>query len=121
MNEQTTTTNTPRPGDIPGSRDRGVSKINTDHLPNVSSDIFKLLTERGKTHGNFTEHARITQNLKAMMMGEPTYMSLTAPMRESLEMIAHKIGRILAGDPDLRDHWDDIAGYAKLVAERCSK
>lgn len=121
MNEQTITTNTPRLGDGIGSRDRGVSKINTDHLPNVSGDIFKLLTERGKTHGDYTEHARISQNLKAMMMGEPSYMILTAPMRESLEMIAHKIGRILAGNPDFRDHWDDIAGYAKLVADRCSK
>jgi hypothetical protein len=33
-------------------------------------------------------------------------------------MIAHKIGRILNGDPDYIDSWDDIAGYAKLVADR---
>jgi hypothetical protein len=37
---------------------------------------------------------------------------------EALEMIAHKIGRILSGDPNHQDHWDDIAGYAKLVSER---
>jgi hypothetical protein len=35
-----------------------------------------------------------------------------------LEMIAHKIGRVLAGDPNHADHWDDIAGYARLVARR---
>jgi hypothetical protein len=34
---------------------------------------------------------------------------------EALEMIAHKIGRIIAGDPDFDDHWDDIAGYAKIA------
>lgn len=34
-------------------------------------------------------------------------------------MIAHKIGRILNGDPNYRDSWDDIAGYAKLAADRC--
>jgi hypothetical protein len=33
-------------------------------------------------------------------------------------MIAHKIGRIINGDPDYIDSWDDIAGYAKLVADR---
>ena len=33
-------------------------------------------------------------------------------------MIACKIARILSGDPNWRDHWDDIAGYATLVAER---
>jgi len=80
-----------------------------------------LIIERGKTHGDFTDHARITQNIKSMMYGETSYMSLTAPARESLEMIAHKIGRILAGDPNFRDHWADIAGYATLVADRCTK
>lgn len=39
-------------------------------------------------------------------------------MREALEMIAHKIGRILAGDPAYDDSWVDIAGYATRVAER---
>jgi hypothetical protein len=36
-------------------------------------------------------------------------------------MIAHKIGRIIAGDPDFRDHWDDLAGYATLIAQKCTK
>ena len=37
---------------------------------------------------------------------------------ECLEMIAHKIGRILNGDPNYGDSWRDIAGYATLVADR---
>jgi hypothetical protein len=32
-------------------------------------------------------------------------------------MIQHKIGRILNGDPDYVDNWDDIAGYSQLVAK----
>jgi hypothetical protein len=32
-------------------------------------------------------------------------------------MIAHKIGRIVNGDPDHVDSWVDIAGYAQLVAD----
>ena len=47
------------------------------------------------------------------------WAKLTDPQKEALEMIAHKIGRILAGRPAFRDQWDDIAGYAKLVAYRC--
>ena len=31
-----------------------------------------------------------------------------------------EIARILEGDPSHKDHWDDIAGYAKLIAERSS-
>ena len=33
---------------------------------------------------------------------------------EALEMIAHKIARILSGDADYADNWVDIAGYAQL-------
>jgi len=44
-----------------------------------------------------------------------SYLSPT--QREALDMTAHKIGRILAGDPDHKDHWDDIAGYTTLVAK----
>jgi hypothetical protein len=37
---------------------------------------------------------------------------------EALEMIVHKMGRIVNGNPDEVDHWVDIAGYATLVADR---
>lgn len=84
-------------------------------------DLGALLIERGRRHGEFRDHARITQNLKAMMIdpgGSSKWQMLSAIQREALEMIQHKIGRILAGDPDYADHWDDIAGYARLVADR---
>ena len=41
--------------------------------------------------------------------------ALTARQAEALEMIAHKIARILNGNPNYADHWADIAGYATLV------
>lgn len=81
-------------------------------------NVDELLTKRGQVHGDFTDHARITQNLKNVMAFEPSYRDLTDVARESLEMIQHKIGRILAGDPNHQDHWDDIAGYARLVSQR---
>lgn len=77
-----------------------------------------LLDERGKQHGDFTDHASVTQELKEVMWHDPHYEKLTAVQREALEMIAHKIGRILAGNHNHKDHWDDIAGYARLVAQR---
>lgn len=33
----------------------------------------------------------------------------------------HKVGRILNGNPDLEDSWADIAGYARLAADRVRK
>ena len=37
---------------------------------------------------------------------------------EALEMIVHKMARIVNGNPDNADSWLDIAGYAMLVADR---
>lgn len=80
-----------------------------------------LVTERKTTHGAFEDHARVTQKFKAVLFdelnrridrGQP---GLTPMQYESLEMILHKIGRIVAGDAAFEDHWNDIAGYAHIA------
>jgi hypothetical protein len=35
--------------------------------------------------------------------------------REMVDMILHKIARMVCGDPDHPDHLDDIIGYAERV------
>ena len=87
------------------------------------TDLDQILTERRAAHGDFSEHARITQNLKAMAANGVNWREsrLTSVQREAIEMILHKVGRIVAGDPNHRDHWDDIAGYARLAADRTSQ
>lgn len=83
-------------------------------------DIDATLAERGSRYGNFSTHARVTQKIKVAMADSPNALNeLLAPDQyEALEMIAHKIGRILCGDPNYHDSWHDIVGYAKLVADR---
>lgn len=76
----------------------------------------EILAARGKTHGKFEDHARVTQFLKALHRSHQM-RELTNTQREALEMIFHKIGRIASGDPNVADHWADIAGYARLVAD----
>ena len=83
-----------------------------------TSAIDTTLAERGNRYGKFTGHAEITQALKDTMKAAPKWGNLTADQREALEMIAHKIGRILNGDANYHDSWHDIVGYAKLVADR---
>jgi uncharacterized protein DUF6378 len=86
------------------------------------SELQNILAERRKQHGDFSEHAAYTQSIKAVInevvhrRGARKHTEFTCMQREALDMIAHKIGRILAGDPNHIDHWDDIAGYATLVA-----
>ena len=73
------------------------------------------LEERGARYGKFSGHAGITQNLKHVMRLHFGWGNLNSSQQEALEMIAHKIGRILNGDPSYADSWHDIAGYATLV------
>lgn len=77
-----------------------------------------MLAERGLRYGTFLKRAIIAQRLKAVMADTPNWIALNDDMAESLEMIAHKISRILGGDPTYADSWVDIAGYAQLVADR---
>jgi hypothetical protein len=77
-----------------------------------------ILADRCKTHGLFCSHAAIAQDLKAVMHKTPNWGSLPQDAQESLEMIVHKIARILNGDPLHADHWVDIAGYSTLIAQQ---
>jgi hypothetical protein len=81
-------------------------------------DLGSVLAVRRTTHGEYSEHARIAQRLKTIMRNTANYPSMNEYEAETLDMIAHKIGRILAGDPHYHDHWLDIAGYASLTANR---
>lgn len=87
----------------------------------MSSNIQDTLVERGNRYGDFDIHANITQQIKLAMVNTPNWDVLPPPMKESLDMIAHKIGRILNGDPYYDDSWVDIAGYATLVANSLQK
>lgn len=84
------------------------------------TDINTTLNDRGSRYGTFVGHAEVTQDLKRCMAHHlaKRNKTLTDDQWESLEMIAHKIGRIINGDPDYADHWHDIAGYATLVDKR---
>lgn len=83
----------------------------------MPNSIESTLSERGNRYGSFAEHARITQNIKRAMQDSPNWETLSDDKKESLEMLAHKIGRILNGDPEYKDSWHDIVGYAMLVDE----
>lgn len=78
--------------------------------------VEKILSERKNTHGSYAETAHISQRLKTIVGTSKNANSLSPDQLETLEMICHKMARILAGDPEFADHWDDIAGYATLSA-----
>lgn len=56
-------------------------------------DINETLDQRQKTHGIFTDHAKISQKLKAIISVQYNYGGLKDDQKEALEMIMHKVAR----------------------------
>lgn len=83
-------------------------------------NITETLTERGNKYGPFIGHAGVSQQLKSIIKLHLDNRGkiLDDDQQEALDMICHKIARIINGDPDYADSWVDIAGYAKLVSDR---
>lgn len=103
--------------DLPKNKLRASTAIpfaKADPPPTVED----LLDTREATHGDYRETAAHAQALKFVMHEAPGWKKLSAVQAESLHLIATKIARILSGDPNQKDHWDDLAGYARLVSER---
>ena len=90
--------------------------------PDVESEargvVEDTLTERGKNYGDFTENADYAQRIKLVFRSSPQWEHTESYIRESLDLIASKIARLLSGDPYHVDGWHDIQGYAKLVEQR---
>ena len=75
----------------------------------------QLLEDRKVDYGNFDELALISQELKSVFKKHSIKSPLPAYQEEALEMIMHKIARLLNGNKYKIDTWQDIAGYATLV------
>jgi len=82
--------------------------------------ITQTLEERGQRYGRFVGHAFVAQELKHVISASliDRDKELAPDQKEALDMICHKIARIINGDENYADSWVDIAGYAKLVADR---
>jgi hypothetical protein len=83
-------------------------------------EVDATLDARALDYGKFIEGAEVMQMLKRVVQNALNNRDkvLAHDQAEAMDMIIHKIGRIVNGNPDVVDHWLDIAGYAKLVADR---
>ena len=82
-------------------------------------NIDETLSERQKTHGDFENHAEISTALKSICHTSRNWNDLPPVYKEGLDMIMHKVARIVSGNPLHRDHVIDIQGYAKLMEKYC--
>lgn len=83
-------------------------------------NVNTTLDERGNQYGSFMEGANIAIRLKGIMHNAIARNDahLFPDQILALDMIAVKLSRIVNGNAAHRDSWLDIAGYAKLVADR---
>lgn len=80
--------------------------------------INDTLNERHNSYGSFKEVAACSRSIKATFAMSNNYTHrISSSQKESLDMIASKLARILTGDPNHVDSWHDIAGYATLIAD----
>lgn len=77
-----------------------------------------IIADRQNTHGDYAKMAETTcrfieASIDARPEGYPPAQLI------AINMIFVKLARIICGDLNHRDHWDDIAGYATLASRAC--
>ena len=83
--------------------------------------VHSILAQRGVRYGNFTDQTEHCLTIKGTifgLMGIEKVQTLKSDQIEAISNIANKLARITNGDPHYHDSWQDIAGYAQLVADR---
>ena len=81
-------------------------------------------SDKGSDDANKTQQRLILLNKKWGDLCDKAsnrQKELEDDQREALDIIFHKIGRIINGDPDYADSWHDIACYAQLVGDRLNQ
>lgn len=81
------------------------------------TDINTIIAEREKTHGSYLDNATITWTIMDALRSGVSWDKLHPAQKETLHMIAHKMHRVVNGNPFTYDHWVDIEGYAHLIVQ----
>jgi hypothetical protein len=84
------------------------------------SQVNKVLEERGSRYGEFHDLAIISQTIKDMYYLNQNE-NVTPAMDEAMEMIIHKLARIINGDQRYRDNFIDIQGYCQLYLDELNR
>jgi len=71
-----------------------------------------VVPDRDHQHGGMEAVGYVAQGIKRAMRLSRNWDRLSPGRQEALDMVAHKIARVLSGaDPHDPQHWEDLAGY----------
>ena len=76
--------------------------------------IKETLSQRQEQYGSFEDVAMFTEQMVDVMR-KGYYEKLAYNQKMALYMICSKMARIVNGNPNHKDSWHDIAGYATLI------
>ena len=91
-----------------------------DLMPDEDDDtpsVDDILDERGDRYGTFESNAKTCQLLKNVLHAQDGWYRLSYVQREAVEMIMHKISRLVNGDGTYLDTVVDISGYNQLMLD----
>lgn len=77
------------------------------------TDVHEILDERQNQYGSFENVALYTELVNKVLSNNTE--NRTDAMNMAIYMIASKLARIASGNPNHKDSWVDIAGYAQLI------
>jgi len=82
-----------------------------------------ILEERGNRYGEFDDLAEISQALKDTwyMKANLNFKEPTDAMNEAMEMVLHKLSRMINGDRYYEDNIIDIQNYLELYRQEVIK
>ena len=89
-----------------------------EKIQEENTAIRGILNQREKNYGDYSDVSDTSQRIKNVLRQNPGWDEMYQFQRESLDMIANKIARIVNGNNDYADSWIDIVGYAQLVVDR---
>lgn len=87
----------------------------------MTDKINGVVSERDSRHGGFDKVSRVSQDLKRVMVSSPNWCHLSDVHKEGLEMVVHKIARVLCGDENYEDNYVDISGYSSVILKYIKK
>jgi len=85
-----------------------------DKKPDTTQELLEV---REGTHGSFKVNARVYRLFCNVVQQEGAKLNTEQGL--AMDMIFVKLARIVSGNANTKDHWEDIAGYAKLGSEAC--
>src|SRR5699024_12051327 len=77
----------------------------------------KNILQKESSYDGMNRQGELTKELKGVHHDHEWWHKLTGGQQEALDMIMHKVSRIVCGDNLYIDSWRDIAGYAQVIVD----